>query len=115
MARRLRVLSPRRLGESLSPYDRTVAEVGHDLAQLLADVAAAAEAGQEPPVWRDVPRIGDHAVGDQVAVCGHDAVRALRAVPSSRRLTTRDGRTKDVAELTDAALQRVWSVRLALP
>jgi hypothetical protein len=58
------------------------ADAAHALAQLLADLAATAEAagadaGAEP-VFHPVPRLHDLAVGDQVAVTGHDLVEAAR-------------------------------------
>ena len=93
---------------SLAPGDVTrvelgasspsVADAAHELAQRLADLAADAES--RPRVM--VPRLGDHAVGDQVAVTGHDLAALARA-----------GRL-DVDRL-DRAVQLLRDLRLALP
>lgn len=68
---RLRSMSLARLAAPLPPYDSR-ADAAHDLAQRLAD-AAAALAGQP---CRPLPRLGDQVVGDQVAVTGHDLLAA---------------------------------------
>lgn len=67
---RLRTLSFDRLAAPFEP-EPTRADAGRALAQRLAD-AAAALAG-EPR--RELPRLADAAVGDLVAVCGHDLLR----------------------------------------
>ncbi len=74
LADRLRSLSDVRLARPLPPY-ASRAEAAHALAQRLADAAARLEG---LPV-RPVPRLHDLAVGDQVAVTGHDLVSAARA------------------------------------
>ena len=105
LAERLRTLSDVRLARSLPPY-ASRADAARAVAQLLADLAASLEgvdhpAGAAPAVAaRTVPRLHDFAVGDQVAVTGHDLVRAAARVlaqpPSAAaahdRLPHADGR-----------------------
>ena len=74
LADRLRALSEVRLARPLPPFDSR-ADAAHDLAQRLADDSARLEGA---PV-RPVPRLHDLAVGDQVAVAGHDLVAAAGA------------------------------------
>ena len=74
VADRLRTLSEARLRAPVPGWGSR-AEAARALAQRCAD-AAAGVAG-EPS--RTVPTLSDLAVGDQVAVCGHDLVAALRA------------------------------------
>jgi hypothetical protein len=75
-ADRLRTLGLARLGASFAP-EATRADAARDVAQRLADLAADLEG--EPR--RTVPRLADAAVGDQVAVCGHDLLAAASAAP----------------------------------
>ena len=74
VADRLRSLSGPRLAADCPPYG-TVADAGRTAAAALA-AAACALAGAEP---RPLPRLGDFAVGDQVAVTGRDLLDALSA------------------------------------
>lgn len=60
-----------RLAAAFEP-EATRADAVRALVQHLAD--AAADLAGEPR--RVVPRLGDHAVGDQLAVCGHDLLAA---------------------------------------
>ena len=76
-ADRLRGLGLTRLAASFEP-EPTRADAARGVAQRLADLAA----GLAGEPTRTVPRLGDHAVGDQVAVCGRDLVDAARAHPS---------------------------------
>ncbi len=75
---RLRSSSDVRLGGTV-PGGGTRADAAHRLAQELADAAA----GLVGDPLRPVPRLGDLAVGDQVAVTGADLLDAL-AVTSGR-------------------------------
>jgi hypothetical protein len=77
LADRLRSLSAVRLSRPL-PGRSSRADAARDVAQTLADLAAELEA-DDRPVYRPVPRLTDFAVGDQVAVTGHDLVAAARA------------------------------------
>jgi hypothetical protein len=69
---RLRTLGLARLAASFEP-EPTRADAARGVAQQLADLAAQLE-GREP---RTLPRLADAAVGDQVAVCGHDLLAAI--------------------------------------
>jgi len=71
LADRLRTLSDVRLARPLPPY-ATRADAARAVVQLLADHAA----GLEGRPSREVPRLTDLAVGDQVAVTGTDLVVA---------------------------------------
>ncbi|PSK96104.1 hypothetical protein CLV30_12745 [Haloactinopolyspora alba] len=66
----------RRSGAGFAPHPAppSWAECAHSLAQWLAD--AAADAQREPR--RAVPRLGGHAVADQVAVVGRDVLEVAR-------------------------------------
>lgn len=63
-----------RLAAAFEP-EPTRADAVRALVQHLA--AAAADLAGEPR--RTVPRLGDQAVGDQLAVCGHDLLAAATA------------------------------------
>ena len=69
--------SPLRVGlgiaEPLRADGPSVAERAHAVAQALADAAALVSGVSR----RLVPRLGDLAVGDQVAVTGHDLIASL--------------------------------------
>jgi hypothetical protein len=78
VAQRLRTLSEAQLAAEAPPYASRAAG-GLEVAQVLAEAAQALEergSGAEPR-WRDVPVRSDFAVGDQVAVTGHDLLAAL--------------------------------------
>jgi hypothetical protein len=75
---RLRGLSQARLAAPTPPHE-SAAEAGHAAAQVLATAAqglAERSVGGEPR-WRQVPRLSDFAVGDQVAVTAHDLLAVL--------------------------------------
>ena len=78
VADRLRSLSQARLAAPCGGYP-SAADAGRAVAQSLADAAAALEG--EP--IRLLPRLSDFAVGDQVAVTGHDLLAALQPGPST--------------------------------
>jgi hypothetical protein len=71
---RLRTLGLARLGASFEP-EPTRADAARGVAQRLADAAADVEGVPR----RTLPRLADPAVGDQVAVCGHDLLAAVAA------------------------------------
>jgi len=90
---------------------------------MLADLAASLEARDRPAgtaptiVERRVPRLHDFAVGDQVAVTGHDLIRATSlALGRPQWAATSDGRLPDGdgsvpgAEEVVAVLARVTEV-----
>jgi hypothetical protein len=69
---RLRTLGLTRLAASFEP-EPTRADAARGVAQRLADAAADLEGRPR----RTVPRLANGAVGDQVAVCGHDLLAAV--------------------------------------
>ena len=69
---RLRAMPAARLARAIDG-EPTVADSAHALAQVLADLAADVEARPR----REVPRLTDFAVGDQVAVALHELVAAV--------------------------------------
>jgi hypothetical protein len=68
---RLRSLALTRLGAPFAP-EPTRADAARDLVQRLADAAADLTGGPH----REVPRLADSAVGDQLAVVGRDLADA---------------------------------------
>jgi len=74
VADRLRTLSQARLAAAV-PGAESRAAAARVVAQRLAD--AAARLAEEPA--RTLPTLSDLAVGDQLAVCGHDLVAAMQA------------------------------------
>jgi len=89
VADRLRTLSAARLAgppappeDGMPPY-RSRAQAARGAAQAMADAAAALESGPAGG-WverRPLPELADFAVGEQVAVTGHDLLAALTLVP----------------------------------
>ena len=85
---RLRSLSTARLAgppapsAAGEPEQPSRAATGRHAAQLMADAAAELEAvaGGSAPLRRTLPQLADLAVGDQVAVTGHDVLAALDAL-----------------------------------
>jgi hypothetical protein len=66
----------------MPPY-RSRAQAARGAAQAMADAAAALESAAVGGdyVRRDLPELADFAVGEQVAVTGHDLLAALTLVP----------------------------------
>lgn len=93
LADRLRTLADTRLARPLDG-GATAADRAHALAQALADAeqGIAGRAAKRPPAWRAVPRLGDLAVGDQVAVTGADLVAACGGLEADEAVWTRAGR-----------------------
>ena len=94
VADRLRTLSAARLAgppappeDGMPPYPSR-AQAARGAAQAMADAAAALESG--PAVgWverRSLPELADLAVGEQVAVTGHDLLAALALVPPDEQV-----------------------------
>ena len=71
---RLRSMGLARLAASFEP-EPTRADAARGAAQSLADLAA--DLAGDPR--REVPRLADGAVGDQLAVCGRDLLDAAAA------------------------------------
>ncbi len=92
-ADRLRSLSEGRLQAAVPGHTSRV-EAARATAQTLAEVAQGVEEryADVAPVWRHLPRLDDFAVGDQVAVTGHDVVAAFARSGSDEPGWTRAGR-----------------------
>ena len=82
LVQRLRLWTPARWAASAPPHG-TRADLVRHLAQTLADAAARVEG--EP--LRDLPRLDDLGVADQLAVTADDVVRAGPAEDTARRAT----------------------------
>lgn len=109
VADRLRTLSQTRLGHPAPPY-RTAADAGRAAAAALAAAGRDLEtAAGAPPPAAAVPRLPDFAVGDQVAVTGHDLLAALDLVGPDTPVGGRPAR----AVVTEA-LRRLADVRRLL-
>ena len=109
VADRLRSLSQTRLARPCPPYP-SAADAGRAAAAVLASSGAALEAAAGQPVGgHDLPRLSDFAVGDQVAVTGHDLLAALDLVGPA---TEADGRP--AADGVAAAAQLLADVRRSL-
>lgn len=114
VARRLGGLSEPRLRRPLSGYG-TVADAGRQLATALADAAGGVEhrRSDAAPAWRAVPEPAVTAVGDQVAVIGHDLVVALEAVRPDEQVWTRSGRAR-ADEVAAEVYRLVHDTKLAV-
>lgn len=101
----------------LEPYgDR--AQAGHWLAAQVTMVAQGTEHwdSPEPPVWHDLPTLGVFALGDQIAVVGHDLVAAYRALKDPRETfiwTPGNGRVPAEKAMA-AVLESTTALRKAL-
>lgn len=93
VADRLRGLSQSRLAAPVAGH-RSRADAAREVAQTLADAAAGVAAGQGsvPPVWRPLPVLSAFAVGDQVAVTGHDLLAACADAGPQDNAWARHGR-----------------------
>lgn len=78
LADRLRGLSQARLGGPV-PQHGSRADAARGVAQQLAEAAQGLAQRDAPaePGWRVLPRLTDFAVGDQVAVTGHELLAEL--------------------------------------
>jgi hypothetical protein len=109
---RLRTLGLARLEASFAP-EPTRADAAHEVAQRLADESADLEGRPR----RQLPTLGAHAVGDQLAVTGHDLLAAagdreisvVRSDPDSA-----DGHAPDVRAQLDALLTEAADLLLDL-
>jgi hypothetical protein len=97
VANRLRQLSEAQLGSPPAPPTegfpayRSRAQAGRAAAQVLADAAAALEAAAGSGRGADtppLPQISPFAVGDQVAVTGHDLLAAMAPVRPGTSVST---------------------------
>jgi hypothetical protein len=104
VADRLRSLSQARLAAAVPPHASRAA-AARATAQTLADASAGLEARLDPaePPWRTLPELDDFAVGDQVAVTGHDLVAAARHASPDDDVWARQGRRTAAQALSEAA------------
>jgi hypothetical protein len=111
---RLRTLPLTRLSAPFPPYESRAA-AAHALAQRLATAAQGIEARDSPapPAWREVPRLADHAAGDQVAVTGRELLDALLGTDAGAEVWTAEGR-RPVGEVADQVLDALRELRLGL-
>jgi len=100
LADRLRTVAETRLarpprgdGDPSQAGRTSLADRAHRLAQSLADAeqGIAERAAEQAPRWRTVPRLGDLAVGDQVAVTGKDLAAACVGLGTDEPVWTRTG------------------------
>lgn len=114
LADRLRSLSDVRLARELSP-GVTAAAAGLVVAQRLADLGAGVELreGASPPLVRTVPQVADFAVGDVVAVTGHDLVAAAAPLPLQTTVWL-DAAPADLASVVADGAAACRALRLAL-
>lgn len=114
LADRLRSLSEGRLARPL-PSAGSRADAAHALAQALAVAAQGIEqhADASAPAWREVPRLDDFAVGDQIAVTGTDLVSAAAGLHPSTSVWTPHGR-QPVGDVVSRCASALRELRLAL-
>ncbi|MFE0460086.1 hypothetical protein ACFW1A_12645 [Kitasatospora sp. NPDC058965] len=97
----------RLLGAVPGHASRAAAALG--LARELAGTAQLLEFGPDAPP-REIPEAGAFAVGDQLAVAGHDLAAALGALAPDAAVRTRDGAHRGAAELLAEAVAAVGAV-----
>jgi hypothetical protein len=111
---RLRTLSEAQLAAEAPPYPSRAAG-GRAVAQVLAAAAQAIEereSGAQPP-RRAVPVVSDLAVGDQVAVTGHDLLAALGTVALEETVWA-GGTRRTAREVVDDAAAQLAALRRLL-
>lgn len=114
VADRLRNLSQARLTAPFPPYASRAA-AGRHLAQELVDAAlsVAVAAGGGVPVVRTIPETSAFAVGEQVAVTGHDLIDELATVPDDSEILHGGERVR-VGAVVAASIATLKELRLAL-
>lgn len=97
------------------PIPGNVADLARELAQRLADTARGIEGRglARPPDPRRVPRLGDLASGDLVAVTGTDVLLAARHVRDDEPVWV-DGIRRPAAEAVATARSAVTTLRSVL-
>ena len=104
VAELLRTMSEAQLAAAAPPYPSRAAGA-RAVAQTLVDAAQALEerdSGAEPR-WRDLPALSDLAVGDQVALTGHDLLRILDSTSREETVWARGTRRTAGEVVADAA------------
>ena len=106
VAERLRTLSEAQLAAAAPPWPSRAAG-GRAVAQLLAEAAQAIEdrASGGQPRRREFPVGSDFAVGDQVAVTGHDLLAALGTIAPEETVWAGAARRTAREVVEDAAAQ----------
>ena len=116
-------MSPTRLASAPGPSAEggppfvSRAQAGRAAAAELARAAAALEAaatGPTGPVERDLPTLSDLAVGDQVAVTGHDLLAALDVVHPAVPVPTSTDEHPPAGQAVRAAWRVLRDVRRRL-
>ncbi|MFD4400473.1 hypothetical protein [Kitasatospora sp. NPDC058492] len=97
LADRFRSLPQSKLLGAVPGYESRAA-AALALARRLAALALAAEGGPE----REFPEAGAFAVGDQLAVAGHDLAAALTALPEGAAVALADGPVAAAEVLAEA-------------
>jgi hypothetical protein len=121
LADRLRGLSQARLAAPVPPH-ASRADAARAASQRLAEAAQGLAARDDPaePGWRVLPSLGDFAVGDQVAVTGHDLLAELAtcdpdaqvwAPPATGELT---GTRRPALDVVAAAAETLAATRRLL-
>ena len=103
--------------QRLEPYDDR-ARAGYWLATQLTLLAQGMESwdSAQAPQWRELPVLGVFALGDQIAVVGHDLLAAFQALDDPRKTlvwTPGDGRVPAETALA-AVLESTTALRKAL-
>jgi hypothetical protein len=114
VADRLRTLSEARLAAP-APPDPSRAAGGRAAAHALAVAAQGIEdrALADEPQWRTVPALSDLAVGDQVAVTGHDLLALLDSAGPEETVWS-PGARRTAREVVADATAQLSALRRAL-
>jgi hypothetical protein len=114
VSERLRTLPLARLSAPLPPHPSRAA-AAHALAQRLATAAQGIDcrALPQPPTWRTVPRLADHAAGDQVAVTGRELLDAVTEAGPDCEVWTPTGRGR-AAEVVEELVEAMAALRRSL-
>ena len=106
VADRLRSLSQAKLGAPVGGF-ASRADGAREVARVLAEAGQGLEEAGAPaePAWRQVPRLSDFAVGDQVAVVGNDLLRVLDGVAPDDDVWTPGARRTALSVVTAAAAE----------
>ncbi|PYC82745.1 hypothetical protein C7C46_10390 [Streptomyces tateyamensis] len=111
LADRFRAMPQSRLLGAVEGH-RSRAAAALALARELAATAQLVEFGPAGPP-REIPEAGAFAVGDQLAVAGHDLVAALGPLEPQARIATRDGAHRTAADLLAEAVAAVGAVSVS--
>jgi hypothetical protein len=114
VADRVRGLSQAKLAAPAGPF-ASRADGAIEVAQALAEAGQglADRESADEPAWRRVPRLSDFAVGDQVAVVGHDLLAALDSVAPDEEVWApeRPAARRTALSVVTAAADRLATLR----